>query len=307
MTVGVCSPSGLPIALLQDFPPERAELLVDHLDRFGELLIPRPREIAPELDLSKLCRVESWRLYETLKRTPEALEQITRRYAVADQHVVAISKQSPLLPLVALYAAGIGATLVYLDLAEPVGNLKLPLDCLSATFVCDPRLVSTEVLEWFWQIQDNSPIRIGLVPARDSEEFSRFAVKRLFAQHLYRHFRGTFVLVRDSAGGLEYQSGIVRESKFTEADVDCMQQPHQLASYEFHAKETCAKFHNHVFCGLPDCPSAKLENEVRPQCADGAPCVWTSLHRIKAARLPAAHVFAVSCGSLRVANGLFST
>jgi hypothetical protein len=298
-------PSGLSVALVDTYDPLQVGCLVNHLRRTRELLLPRPPQTAAGIDLSAIPRYRGT-LSVTRSLELRSLLDACNDLAPSEEALVLVWAPVPYVELVSLYAAGVGASIQSFQSMEDLQALRIAHRCRALTIVGPPELFSSALVDWSWAVQDSSQTRIGFVPARDWTEFAWFALKRLAAPQIYENFKGAAVLVRDTASGLEYQSGVVRESAFDAPAVANLRKPHQFVTCEFHAKETCAKFNEHVFCGLPAGKHTQALDGAKPGCASGAPCVWSTLNRIEAIGLPAAHVVAVSCGSLRVGDGLFA-
>ncbi len=140
-----------------------------------------------------------------------------------------------------------------------------------------------------------------------SQPHDTCSAPRLCAADIYRHHRGVTVLSRDeTAGSFENVPGVISESTFSDLSAEALAAPRHMGIAEFHAKECCARFNNHVICGrtVTHLRGTADDGTAIPGCSLGEDCIWP-LPKIRVADFNVAILAAVSCGSLRTTNRLF--
>lgn len=168
---------------------------------------------------------------------------------------------------------------------------------------------SQPVLELMWAKTRSGVAHFGLIPYRRTSEALAWVARWAFSDVLYQHHRQSLILARtESVRAFSGESALLAESSFGSDDVQRTVSQLELLALEFHAKECCARFNAHVFCGRPAAPrpAPKEPAIAHPGCAGDGPCIWHA-PRIPVATLDSTHVLAVSCGSLRLDNNLFDS
>jgi hypothetical protein len=221
--------------------------------------------------------------------------------------VVSLDSEFTKVPA-ALFALSTGRRLVTCnDLGQAIRSV-VASGAESALLFGSPDVLSQSLLTIVWNACRNHGLRIGLVPSRTRAEADWWVAKRLLGEELYRDYKGLLILAREnSSNSFEDQLFTISENRFDESSATKLKDPLQLLLAEFHAKECCAKYNSHVFCGMPrniTSSNWNTSNVAIPQCVLGAKCIWPH-HQIRAADLSTCHTIAVSCGSLRLKDRLF--
>lgn len=102
-----------------------------------------------------------------------------------------------------------------------------------------------------WRLSREQRFQVGLIPGRSAQELQWWVTKRLFSNALYHDYFDAIILARDArASSFSDPPFVIAESDFDSEGAARLRAPHQFCLAQFHAKECCAKFNGHVFCGL---------------------------------------------------------
>lgn len=282
-----------------------------HFIETGELLIPFNADSIPNALSNVLQGLPTFdHEVSTYPSTAEAdnlrskLGQVAR--AKHGPNAILARSNPQVLDYAILFALGSGRPIITCD--DLADGLRTCVQAGMQTVTVFGQLedLNLKFLHEAWRLSLETGLRVGLIPHRSLEEVQWWLIKRLFSNTIYCDYLGGTILARDvRAASFSDVSFVIAESDFDSNHITRLRTPHQFCLAQFHAKECCAKFNAHVFCGLRIGASPVMEgSESIPGCAESKGCVWP-LERIPFNHINAAHFIAISCGSLRLSNRLF--
>lgn len=303
------------LAGILSYDPEQLDgtaLSLDTFIRTGELFLPLAATYPVPATLGAVQRLRHFKDSKAAVARPvngEAV-RLNGQALAAEQEgpaVVVTTWSSLARDAAILFALGSKRRLIVGEVLNDVMMQSVRAGHTSITAFGDLGTFEEGLLKVIWGITGGSATRVGIVPARSRAEAEWWVLKRLFADILYQEYIGAAILARDTtADSFSDQQAVLRESDFTSVGAARLASPHQLCLAEFHAKECCARFNEHVFCGLPRLNSLALldDDAAVPGCGNHKGCIWP-LIPFNITQLNSAHVIVVSCGSLRLNNRLF--
>jgi hypothetical protein len=267
----------------------------------GELFVPLRRDIRRGSLDQEISRLPSLNVVEA-----HAIP-IAETEGASETSIVLSGCRADVLAPATTFSLGTGRRL-YFDASLEAMILEVArLDISSITVFAELRELKPTVLDLLWSLARDRELRFGIVPVRSRAETEWWVIKRLFGSDLYeRHLGGVILARNETASRFEDSALVIPESRFDSTQTRRLSTPHEICLAEFHAKECCARFNQHVVCGRPllGAVGPEFGTTAFPSCGDGEPCIWR-FERIPIVDLNATHFVAVSCGSLRLANRLF--